>query len=65
MSSLALKPDEQHRHECEIAYWWKVTKGKPAAIKEVLERIQAKRGKAGAERVRAGLMAMWREHDTK
>lgn len=55
--------DDQHRHELECRYWWKVTKGDRHAIRDVLERIEAKRGKRGMERVRAGLMAMWRSEN--
>jgi len=51
---------EQRRYEAEISYWWKSTGGDRHKIAAALQRIEARRGKAGAERVRAGLMEIWR-----
>jgi hypothetical protein len=59
--TMALMTDEQRRHTLECEYWWRITKGKPSAIRDVLERIEQKRGKAGMERVRAGLMEIYKQ----
>lgn len=57
--------DEQRRYECEIAYWWKATGGDRHKIAEVLKRIEKRRGQAGMEKVRAGLMERWRAENGK
>jgi len=56
---------EQHRLNCEIAYWWCVTNGNPALIKEALERIAKKRSPAGVEKLRQGLQELWRKQNGK
>ena len=57
--------DDNHRHECEIAYWWIYTGGNAAMIKEVLERVAKKRSPAGVEKLRRGLGEMWKAKNGK
>jgi len=51
---------EQFRHETECKYWYSVTAGNPALIREALERIAKKRSPAGVEKLRQGLQELWR-----
>jgi len=57
-------PDsDQFRHDCEIKFWWKETSGNPALIKDLLERVAKHRSPAGVEKLRQGLMDIYRrEH---
>lgn len=52
--------DEAHRYQTECAYWWAQTKGKPAAIREVLARVALKRSPAAVEKLRQGLLELHR-----
>lgn len=56
---------EQFRHECEIKYWWAQTVGDAKKIKALLNRLEKeeKRSAAGIEKLRAGLLEIYRrEH---
>lgn len=52
--------DETHRHACEVRYWVEQTGGDHGKLREVLQRVAAKRGEAGAERLRRGIWAALR-----
>ena len=47
--------DEQHRHECEIRHWLSVTNGNHTQLREAMQRIEKRRGKAAADRLRQGI----------
>jgi len=58
--------DERRRHTAECKYWLSVTRGKKAAVDELLLRIASKRGKAAADKLRDGMRDEWkREKDKK
>lgn len=46
---------EQHRHQCECAYWLKMTSGDKALVDDLIERVAIKRGHAAADRLRQGM----------
>ena len=43
---------EEFRRECEAREWLKRTNADPQRIRELLKRIEAKRGREAAERLR-------------
>jgi len=51
---------ETWRRECEAREWLKRTRRDPARIKDVLKRIEQRRGKAAAEQLRLDMRAAWK-----
>ena len=51
---------EQHRHECECRYWLDETGGNRPLVKELIDRIEKKRGRAAANRLYQGMKDEWK-----
>lgn len=54
---------EQHRHACEVRYWWKECASNPALIKAMLERVAKRRSAAAVQKLRDGLMEIYRKEN--
>jgi hypothetical protein len=55
-----LNNSEAHRHACEVRFWFAECAGNPALIKALLERVATKRSAAGVEKLRAGLLEIYK-----
>ena len=51
---------EAWRRECEARAWLKRTGGEPQKIRELLKRIEQKRGKKAADLLRQDMREQWR-----
>jgi hypothetical protein len=50
---------EQHRHECEARFWVAETGGKADEVDALIARIEKRRGKPAAERLREEMRRQW------